>query len=148
MSSSSCAISGPVADLLAESFEALAAELPAAYARVCAPLAGRVVEIRIDGERIVASFADGRARVRAGAGEDGEGADVRIVTSRRVILDVLDARRSLAEAVLADEVEVVGALDRLVEAHAGLTAYAHGAVRCRSFAGLLRRFRESGATHS
>jgi hypothetical protein len=65
-----------------------------------------------------------------------------------VILDVLDARRLLAEAVLADEVLVVGALEHLVEAHAGLTAYLHGAVRSRSFAGLLRRFRELSATPS
>lgn len=142
MSSSSSGASdlGPVAALLAESFEVLAVEQPAAYARMCARLEGLVVELRIDGERLAAAFAEGRAGVRAG--REDTAADVRVVTSRRAILDVLDARRSLADAVLADEVEVVGELGRLVEAHAGLLAYVHGAVRCRSFAGLLRRFRE------
>lgn len=133
---------GPVAALLAESFEVLAAEQPPAHARMCARLAGLAVELRIDGERLTAAFADGRARVRAGG---DPAAHVRVVTSRRAILDVLDARRSLSDAVLADEVEVVGALDRLVQAHAGLLAYVHGAVRCRSFAGLLLRLRAVGA---
>lgn len=133
----------PVAALLVESFEALAAELPAAHARMCARLAGRVVELRIDDERLVVAFAEGCAHVRAGG--ETPAADVRVVTSRQAILDVLDARRSLSDAVFADEIEVVGTLEHLVEAHAGLTTYLHGAVRTRSFAGLLRRFREMGA---
>lgn len=145
MSSSSSAPRGPgpIAALLAESFEALAAELPAAHARMCARLAGKVVELCIDDERFAAIFSEGRARVLAA--DDAPAADVRVVTSRRAILAVLDARRSLTDAVLADEVAVVGALEHLVEAYAGLTAYLHGAVRSRSFAGLLRRFREVGA---
>jgi hypothetical protein len=109
---------------------------------MCARLAGKAVELRIDDECIAVVFAEGRAHVRAGGAGEASKASVRVVTSRRAILDVVDAGRSLAEAVLADEVEVVGALEHVVEAHAALTAYLHGAVRARSFAGLLRRFRE------
>ncbi|XXX77463.1 hypothetical protein WMF30_01640 [Sorangium sp. So ce134] len=130
-----------MARLLAESFAALAAELPEAHARVSARLAGRAVAIRVDGERFVVDADGCAARVRAaGAGEEPAEA-VRVATSRRAILDVIDARRSLAAAVLADEVEVVGALERLVEAREALLAYVHGAVRCPSFPALLERFR-------
>ncbi|AUX28299.1 hypothetical protein SOCE836_003690 [Sorangium cellulosum] len=143
MSSSSSATDdrGPVARLLAESLAALAAELPEAHARVSARLAGRPVAIRVDGERFAVEADGGAPQVRAaGAGEEVAAA-VRVATSRRAILDVLDARRSLAEAVLADEVEVVGALERLVEAREALLAYVHGAVRSPSFPALLERFR-------
>ena len=108
MSSSSSAASDSAASLLAASFTALAAELPAAHARMCALYAGRAVEIHVGDERFVVAFADGRANVRAP--DPGEAAAVRVVTTARAILDVIAARRSLAEAVLADEVEVVGPL--------------------------------------
>jgi hypothetical protein len=133
-----------VASLLAESFAVLAAELPAAYERMSAKLAGQSVSLNVDGERFVVAFAEGKAQVRVvGEGEKGEelSAPVRITTSRRAILEVIDAERSLAEAVLADEVDVMGDLERLVEAREGLLAYVHGAVRCPSFPALLKRFR-------
>src|SRR5262245_3800742 len=111
VSSSSSAISDSVAGLLAESFELLAAELPAAYERMCSRLAGTVVEIRVDEEWFVATFIDGRACVNADERAERGRADVRIVTSRQAILDVIDARWSLGEAVLADRVEVLGELN-------------------------------------
>ncbi|WP_437968043.1 hypothetical protein WMF04_01520 [Sorangium sp. So ce260] len=132
-----------MARLLAESFAALAAELPEAHARVAARLAGLPVAIRVDGERFVVEGDGGAARVRAAGAEEEPAAAVRVATSRRAILDVIDARRSLAEAVLADEVEVAGALERLVAAREALIAYVHGAVRCPSFPALLERFRRS-----
>jgi hypothetical protein len=133
-----------VASLLAASFAALAAELPAAHARMCARLSGRAVALHVGEERLLVTFAEGRGEVRSlPAGED-PGVDVRIATSHRAILDVLDARRSLAEAVLADEVLVVGDLAHLAEAQEGLVAYVHGGVRCPSFPGLVERFRRLG----
>jgi hypothetical protein len=144
VSSSSSVTSGPVARLLGESFAVLAAELPAAHARMCALLAGRAVAIDVDGERFVAAFEGGQARVASlPAGED-PAAGVRVATGRAAILAVIEARRSLADAVLADEVRVVGDLDRLVEAHHALVTYVHGAVRCPSFPSLLQRFRTLG----
>jgi hypothetical protein len=141
VSSSSSAASDSAASLLAASFAALAAELPAAHARMCALYAGRAVEIHVGEERFVASFAEGQGSVRTlDPGEATSTAEVRVVTTARAILDVIGARRSLAEAVLADEVEVVGALPDLVAAHAALLAYVHGGVRCPSFPALLERF--------
>jgi hypothetical protein len=148
VSSSSSVISGPVARLLGESFAALEDELPTAHARLCAGLAGRAVAIDVDGERFVVALAGGQARVASvPAGED-TAAGVRVATSRGAILAVIDARRSLVEAVLADEVRVVGELDRLVEAHQALVTYVHGAVRCPSFLSLLQRFRTLGGDPS
>jgi hypothetical protein len=139
---------GPVGELLAASFAMLAAELPAAHDRMCARLSGRAVEIRVGGERLLATFGPAGARVVAvGEGEEGEapGVSARIAASRGAILDVLDARRSIAEAVLADEVEVLAPIDELVELMGGLRAYVHGAVRCPSFPRLLARFRAACA---
>lgn len=141
MSSSSSVTTDSVATLLIASFEALAAELPAAHARMCARLDGRALALRIDDERILVTFAEGSGAVRSLADDEEPAADVRVVTSRRAILDVLDARRSLAEAVLADEVEVIGDLARLTEAQEGLLTYVHGGVRCPSFPALVERFR-------
>jgi hypothetical protein len=136
--------SGPVARLLGESFAVLADELPAAHARLCAGLAGRAVAIDVDGERFVVAFAAGQARVTSAMEGEDAAAGVRVATSRAAILAVIDAQRSLAEAVLTDEVRVVGALDRLVEAHQALVTYVHGAVRCPGFLSLLQRFRTLG----
>jgi hypothetical protein len=117
VSSSSSVASGPLARLLGESFAVLAVELPEAHARMCARLAGRAVEIEVDDERFVAAFADREARVHAAPAGEDPAVSVRIATSRQAILAVIDAELSLPEAVLADEVRVVGELDRLVEAH-------------------------------
>ncbi|MDC0683647.1 sterol-binding-like protein [Sorangium atrum] len=129
-----------MAALLDESFATLARELPEAYARMCARFAGKTVRIEVDGERFVAAFESAAARVRRVGTEDDVGADASITTSRRAIRDVLEARRSLSDAVLADEVEAVAPLDSLVEVLAGLSMYVHGAVRCPSFPRLLERF--------
>jgi hypothetical protein len=130
-----------VAQLLRESFAVLAAELPDAHARLCARLAGSAVELSVDGERFVAVFAGGEARVEEPPVGEETAAAVRVATGRRAILAVIDAERSLADAVLAGEVHVVGDLAPLVEAHHALLTYVHGAVRCPSFPALLARFR-------
>lgn len=137
--------SDSVETLLAASLAVLAAERPAAHARLCARLEGRSVSIHVGEERLLVTFAAGAGAVRATAAGEDPPADVRIVTRRRAILEVLDARRSLAEAVLADEVEVVGELPRLEEALEGLVTYVHGGVRCPSFPALVDRFRKLGA---
>ncbi|WP_437899293.1 sterol-binding-like protein [Sorangium sp. So ce124] len=129
-----------MAALLDESLATLARELPEAHARMCARLAGRTVRIEVDGEIFAAVFEGAAARVRRLGAEDDAGADASITASRRAIRDVLEARRSLADAVLADEVEAVAPIDSLVEVLSGLSTYVHGAVRCPSFPRLLERF--------
>ncbi len=94
--------------------------------------------VTVEEERFAIDFTSRRARLRAATGDES----ARIATHRRTLLDVLDARRSLTEAVLEDAVEVVGPLDTLLRLHEGLLLYVQGAVRCPGFAALLRRLRE------
>jgi hypothetical protein len=138
VSSNSSEGEGRVAPLLAESFGVLLREQPEAHARMCVLLQGLSVTVTVDEERFTVDFTSRRARVRAATG-DGS---VRVSTYSRTLLDVLDDRQSLTEAVLADEVEVVGPLDTLLRLHEGLLLYVQGAVRCPGFASLLRRLRE------
>lgn len=138
---SSSVISGPVAELLAESFTVLAEEVPAAYERMCARLAGKPVQIHVDEERFVVDVGAGGRRARIVRAEEEPAPEALIATSKRAIADVIEARRSLADAVLAGEVHAVAPLDRLVDILAGLSTYVHGAVRCPSFPRLLERFR-------
>lgn len=126
-----------MATLLAESFEVLAREQPEAYARMCVRLEGLAVAIRVDDACFTAEFSSSRARVRAGLGLE----TVRVTTRGSALLDILDDRQSLSEAVLADALEVVGPLETLLRLQDGLLFYLRGAVRCPGFLPLLRRLR-------
>jgi hypothetical protein len=64
-----------------------------------------------------------------------------LVTSRNTILNILDARLTLAEAVLSDAIVLKRHVDDLIAFHDGLMTYVRGAVRSPSFPRLLDRFR-------
>ncbi|MFV8750950.1 sterol-binding-like protein [Nannocystaceae bacterium ST9] len=129
---------GPIAALLAESFELLAARLPQAHARVLGLLRGHEVELRLDHEAIALRFGPG---VDVRAATELDPARPRIECSLGTIVAVLDARLTLAEALESDSLRVRADLERLVHLHEGLLAYVHGAVRCPGFPELLLRLR-------
>jgi hypothetical protein len=138
-------VTSPVARLLAESFEAMRSGLPPANEAFCRALAGCAVELRVDDEEMAVRFDAGGASVVAAAGA----ADARIDTGRRAILDVIDARMTLEEAVRLGRVQVVGPLPVVVRLHEGILLYVHGGVRLPAFASLLRRFRAlAGGDHA
>jgi hypothetical protein len=126
----------PVASLLRRSLDHLAAEVPGGYRLLCDALGGHTIGIDVDGERF---------GLRGGAGlevvPDGP-ASVRIGTTRRGVLAVLDGELSLVAAVEADAVTVLGPLDEVVRAHDALVAYVHAAVRAPGAAGLLDALRD------
>jgi len=130
---------GPIARLLAESFDLLAARLPDAHARMLAPLRGLELELILDAEALHLRFEHG-VELTAGGGELVPGCP-RIECRLPTILAVLDAKLSLVEAVESDALQVRADLDRLVLLHEGLLAYVHGAVRCPGFPELLTRLR-------
>ena len=68
-------------------------------------------------------------------------AGARIVTSRVAILDLLDARVGLGEAVETGTVSVQGSLDDVQRAHDSLLAYVHAAVRASTQPELLSELR-------
>lgn len=127
---------------LLRSFAVMREQAPHAYGTLCATLARRDVRLEVDGEVTVLRFTahDATAITR-----DGRPAiDVR--TSRDAILDLIDGRGTLLDAVLADRLLLRGDPDRLLEFHDGLVAYVHGAVRAPSFPGLLREYRAAPVT--
>jgi hypothetical protein len=126
-----------VSSLLRRSVEHLEDEVPASYRVLVAELGPMVVELNVDGEVFSLRGGD-RLRVSNGAAQV---AGVRITTSRAAILDLVDARVGLGEAVGADTVAVRGSLDDVQRAHDSLLAYVHAAVRASSQPALLSELR-------
>lgn len=126
-----------VSTLLRRSVEHLEHEVPDSYRLLVAQLGPMVVELNVDGEVFTLRGGD-RLRVSDGAADI---AATRIATSRVAILDVLDARVALGEAVEAGRVRVQGSLDDLQRAHDSLRAYVHAAVRAPSQPALLSELR-------
>lgn len=126
-----------VASLLRRSVGHLADEVPESYRLVLDRLGPLVVGFDVDGEHFGLS---GGRRLEVCDGIPGM-ADARITTSRAAILDVLDAKVGLAQAVEAGTVAVRGSLDAVLRAHDTLLAYVHAAVRASSQPGLLSALR-------
>lgn len=93
-----------VSSLLRRSVEHLENEVPDSYRLLVSELGPLVVQIDVDGEVFTLRGGD-RLRVSEGAAQPG---DARIATSRVAILDLLDARVGLGEAVEAGAVCVHG----------------------------------------
>jgi hypothetical protein len=130
-----------VAGLLDESLSVLQREQPASYARLCEALAGFRIEIRVDDEWMIVAFEPDGHRVEGEIAAAEAAAGARFTASRGAVLDVLDGRISLAEALLAGRLEAYAPLRCLLELHDALLLYVNAAVRCRSFSALLDRFR-------
>jgi hypothetical protein len=112
-------------------------DLPWAYAAMCAALGAREVLIEVDGEATTV-VCDGEA---ARLVETGTAPAVRCRTTRAAILELVDAKATLAEAVTDERVWLQGSVDDLLAFHDGLMAYLGGAVRSPGFTWLLREFR-------
>jgi hypothetical protein len=64
-------------------------------------------------------------------------------TGRATLLDLIDGRSSLTDAVLRDAVLLRGDRQDLVRFHDALWLYLQGAVRAPSMSELLRRYRDA-----
>jgi hypothetical protein len=126
-----------VSSLLRRSVEHLADEVPDSYRLVLEKLGPMVVELDVDGDLF--SLRGGHRLHVSDGGTDA--ALARIATSRAAIIDVLDAKVGLGEAVEAGAVNVIGTLDDVQRAHDTLLAYVHAAVRAPSQPGLLAALR-------
>ena len=112
-----------------------------AYRAMCDAAPGRRVRIDMDGERVDVAITGGEARVGLPAGQ----AAVRVSTSRRATVALVDAETTLVAAVESGAIEIVATPDDVVAFHDALHGYLHGAVRAPSFPDLLRQFRRSRA---
>src|SRR5215470_2731641 len=96
-SSSSWADDARFGRFLDASFSALRAEVPEAYAAMCGALAPRALALDVDGEAVTLRFEP----LRVVEVTEADPVAVSLRTSRRTILDVIDARHSLVSAALA-----------------------------------------------
>jgi hypothetical protein len=126
-----------VSSLLRRSVGHLENEVPDSYHLVLEALGPLVVEVDVDGEQF---SLRGGGRLEVSDGVAGV-AGAQITTSRAAILDLLDAKIGLNEAVQAGAVGVRGSLDDVLRAHDSLLAYVHAAVRAPSQPGLLDALR-------
>ncbi|WP_437564859.1 hypothetical protein [Sorangium sp. So ce542] len=128
---------GTFASFLARSLDLIERELPWAYEAMSRALAPREVLIEVDGERVGVACARGAVRVEGAARAPA----VECRTTRRAILELIDARSTLLDAVVSDAVSLRGSVDDLLAFHDGLMIYLGGAVRSPSFPWLLKEFR-------
>ena len=126
-----------VSSLLRRSVGHLEDEVPESYRLVLEVLGPLVVEVDVDGELFSLRGGRGLEVLDGPAGVAG----ARITTSRAAILDLLDARVGLDEAVQAGTVTARGSLDDILRAHDTLLAYVHAAVRAPSHPELLAALR-------
>ncbi|MCV7427941.1 SCP-2 sterol transfer family protein [Mycobacterium montefiorense] len=126
-----------ISSLLRRSAEHLEHEVPDSYRLIVATLGPMVVELDVDDE-VFSLRGGGRLQVSDGAAPT---AGARIVTSRATILDLLDAKVGLSEAVETGTLSVHGSLDDVQCAHNSLLAYVHAAVRASSQPALLSELR-------
>jgi hypothetical protein len=126
-----------LSSLLRRSVEHLEDEVPDSYRLVVESLGPLVVDVDVDGELF--SLKAGR-RLEVTDGQAGVGG-ARITSSRAAILDLLDAKLGLDEAVQAGDVGVYGSLDDVLRLHDALLAYVHAAVRAPSHPELLAALR-------
>jgi hypothetical protein len=131
----------PVAVLLRRSLDHLASEAAPSYGRLVTELGPLAVQVDVDGEMFCVRRGGWRLAVTEDAAPD---AGVRISTSRRTVVDVLNGVLTLSEAVETGRVDVHGSLDDVLRAHDALLAYAHAAVRAPSVPGLVDELRCGG----
>ncbi|AKK27204.1 hypothetical protein [Mycobacterium sp. EPa45] len=127
----------PVSSILRRSVEHLKEDVPGSYRLLVANLGPLVVELVI-GDEVFSIRGGEHIEVSDGS---MQAVNVRIATSRAAILDLIDARTELHEAVEAGTVAVHGSLDDVQRAHASLQAYVHAAVRAASVPALLSDLR-------
>jgi hypothetical protein len=118
-------------------------EFPRAYFLICANLAGRTILVEIAGEQV---FLDCRI-LELLFPDRIENPDVRVATSGRTILDAIDARVTIEEAIRDGRLFTSGRSDYITSCHAALLFFVRGAVRSPSFPALLQEFRRFHAAN-
>lgn len=109
-----------------------------AYHSLCEVLAQRQVALHVDGEALALVFTRQHA-VTLPLTEAIP--DIHLSLTRAAILDLVDGKLTLQEAILEGRVNLQGNLPNLLLFHEGWLAYMRGAIRCPSFPDLLERYR-------
>lgn len=130
-------------EFLDRALHALAAEVPAAYARISELLSGRTLRVTVDGISRYVRVEESRHVLDLAGKETAE-----LRTSRSVLVDLLEARRTLLDAVLFDDFVLRGGSADLAALHDALIAFIQGAVRSRTLPSLLHAYLEGDRSTS
>lgn len=131
------------ADLVERSLAALRREHPEAYGRFGRTLAGTTVALRVDGEAMTLAF-DGEASLHRGA----SAAPVEFTATCAALLDLVQGRLSLRDAVRSGRADLRGAVPALARFDEALMLYLHGAVRSPTFPALVRELAALANSHA
>ncbi len=125
------------AGFVRRALDAIRAEVPWAHEALRGALSEWTTLIVVDGEP--AAVRVGKAPGIEVAAERA-GSDVVCVATSRAIVDLIEGRNTLLDAVLSDRVELAGEVSALVAFHDALSFFLHGVVRARACEGLLQEF--------
>ena len=130
------------AHFLQASLQALSLECPQAYQAICRQLSGKQLLVEIDGEAVGLSFSEQQAGFLP-LGELQPPPRLRLSTTWQAILDLLDARLTLQEAVLSSRLDLAGPPGELVLLYDAMLFYLRGGVRTFAFPLLLQELRKT-----
>jgi hypothetical protein len=115
----------------------LAVEARPWFERVARELEGLPLSVSVDGPPVILEFEAGRHSC------DSLGSPVvALNTSRAVLLDLVDGRTSLPDAIRSDRLQLRGPVRAVIRFDRAFMAFLDGAVHCPSFPTLLHALRE------
>jgi hypothetical protein len=126
--------------MLERAFDVLRGGCPRAHAEMARRLGSATVRLAVDEETFDVRVGRGAPRIYPPDGMP----TVLVRTTRAALRAVLAGRRTLADAVRADEVRAEGRLPDLVALLGALEAFVHGAVRCDAIALLYHDLQSEG----
>ena len=125
---------------LQASLQALQLECPQAYQVICRQLSGKQLLVEIDGEAVGLGFSQQQVEL-VPVGEYQPPPRLLLRTTWQNILDLVDARLTLQEAVLSSRLDLAGASGDLVLLYDAMLTYLRGGVRTFAFPLLLQELR-------
>lgn len=122
---------------LTAALDAVRAEVPDLYKASAAAFGGHVVAAEVDDEQLALVRAGETLRVVA----EADAPTVSARTSNAALCEILAGRRTILEALWADELELRGGLTDLLALERALHLFVQGAVRAPSLPKILASYR-------
>jgi hypothetical protein len=135
---------GEFADFLDASLRVLRDRVPVAYDRLCAQLSDSPILLRVDRSSFVLTVSENQLTIV----EPHDAPVLEIAVSKSVVLDLLDAKTTLLDAIREDRLFLKGSVQSLPVFFSALQTYVRGALRSASFETLLASYRQNCAPRS
>jgi hypothetical protein len=134
---------------LEDALAMLEREQPRLFGLLCRDLGARVIDARVEGERVRIARDGERLVVGEVPPTDPVISGAIWVESDFATIDaLLDGETTLLDVVLCDRVRLRASVDELLGAHDALVTFLRAAVRCPSAPELLKRFRDGVAVRT